>query len=74
MTPENWYAIGTSLAMCFAGWQAWRANRQTKSTGNGFANTVLERLARIESKGDQNQQLLVKHLADHAGHDLTRKE
>lgn len=73
MNAEDIKTIGTGLAALFAGWQAYRANRQTKSTGNGFAKHVKDSLTRIEHKADATHELMVEHLADHAGSDLTRK-
>lgn len=54
-------------------WQSRQAAKQTKATGNGFAKHVRESLARIERKSDATHDLMVEHLADHAGSDLSRR-
>lgn len=64
--------IGTGAAFLFTSWQAYRANKQTKNTGNGFAKSVTDSLHRIESKGDETHKLMIDHLADHAGSDLSK--
>lgn len=56
---------GTAAAFLFTSWQAYRANKQTKATGNGFAKHVKESLGRIEGKID-------RHIEDHAESDLRR--
>lgn len=70
---QDWTNVGLAVAAIFAGWQSFRANRQTKATGNGFAKHVKESLRRIESKADATHELMVEHLSDHAGSDLSRK-
>lgn len=64
--------VGLALAAIFSGWHAYRSNKQTKNTGNGFANHTTESLrellegqARVEGKID-------RHLQDHASSDLRR--
>lgn len=54
-------------------WKAWRAERQTRGTGNGFAATVKDALGRIEAKVDhvdgkvdQVEQKIDGHIAAHA--------
>lgn len=68
-----WTNVGLAAAAIFAGWQSYRANKQTKSTGNGFAKHVKDSLTRLEHKTDATHELMVEHLADHAGSDLTRR-
>lgn len=63
---QDWTNVGLALAAAFAGWQSFRANRQTKATGNGFAKHVKDSLRRIEDKID-------RHIEDHAESDLRRK-
>lgn len=50
-----------------------KAVQQTKSTGNGFAQHTTEALARIERQAAETHRLMIEHLADHAGSDLTRR-
>lgn len=66
-------AIGAGLAALYAGWKSHRADKQTRATGNGFAKHTTERLERIEALTHETHALMVEHLADHAGSDLTRK-
>lgn len=73
MNPDDAMRAGALLAAAYAGWQAYRANKQTKGTGNGFARHTTEALERIEKKTDDTHQLMIEHLADHAGSDLSRK-
>lgn len=47
------------------------ASAQTIATGNGFAGNVLERLDRIERRGDETHTLMVNHLASHSDRDLS---
>ena len=56
---------GVAAAFIFTSWQSFRANKQTKATGNGFAKHVKESLDRIEGKID-------RHIEDHAESDLRR--
>ncbi|MGH3628776.1 MAG: hypothetical protein ACRDRL_15250 [Sciscionella sp.] len=66
---DHLYYIGFDLVAILAGgiasFQAWRANHQTKATGNGFAAEVQGALRRIEDKID-------RHIEDHAERDLKR--
>lgn len=57
--------VGAGAAFLFTSWQSFRANKQTKATGNGFAKHVKESLDRIEGKID-------RHIEDHAEADLRR--
>jgi hypothetical protein len=57
----------------YTAWKAHKTDRQTKATGNGFAKSVRESLDRIEKKADATHVLMVEHLADHAGSDLSRR-
>lgn len=57
----------------YTAWKAHKADKQTKATGNGFAKHVRDSLARIEKKADSTHDLMVEHLSDHAGADLSRR-
>lgn len=76
MTLDNWQALGSVLAVCLIGAynavQARRANKQTQSTGNGFARHVKESLVEIRAEQRRQRDLLVGHIADHAESDLRR--
>lgn len=65
--------IGAGAAVLVTAWNAYRSNRQTKKTGNGFAKHVTDSLGRIEKKADATHDLMIEHLADHAGSDLSHK-
>lgn len=71
--------LGTGAAFLFTSWQAWKANKQTKNTGNGFAkhttDSLKELLAgqeRLEEKTDRVEGKIDRHLEDHASSDLRR--
>lgn len=76
--------IGGLLVIIGAAYTSWNsrvakkkattAAEQTAKTGNGFADDVLNRLNRIEEKGDQTHQLMVDHLRAHTNHDLAGAE
>lgn len=64
--------VGAGAAFIFTSWQSYKANRQTKKTGNGFAKHTTDSLrellagqARVEGKID-------RHLEDHAASDLRK--
>jgi len=57
----------------YTAWKAHKADKQTKATGNGFARHVRDSLERIEKKADATNALMVEHLSDHAGSDLSRR-
>ena len=57
----------------YTAWKAHKADKQTKATGNGFAKHVRESLDRIERKADKTHDLMVEHLADHSGSDLSHR-
>jgi hypothetical protein len=57
MTPEHFTQLGSAVAFLLIGgvaaWKAAKAERQTRGTGNGFAQHVRESLSRIEDHGDR---------------------
>jgi len=73
MSFETWQAVGTMLAALFAGWQAHRSNKQTKSTGNGFAKHVLDGQARHDAALERIEGKIDRHVEDHAESDIRRK-
>lgn len=70
--PTIWAAVGSALAAAYSGWNSRRANKQTKSTGNGFAAHVKEDLAEIKAGIVRVEDKIDHHLQDHAGADLRR--
>ena len=65
--PDATFNIAAVAAAVYAGWKSSRADRQTRSTGNGFAKSVRDSLNRIEGKID-------RHIEDHAEADLRRRQ
>jgi hypothetical protein len=63
---------GMAAAFVFTSWQAFRANRQTKSTGNGFAKHMKEGIDRIEVKLEVVEGKIDRHIEDHAESDLRK--
>lgn len=63
---------GMAAAFLFTSFQAFRANKQTKATGNGFAKHMKEGLDRIEVKLDAVEGKIDRHIEDHAESDLRR--
>ena len=64
--------VGGGVALTVTAWQSYRANKQTKNTGNGWAKHVADSLERIERRSEATHALMVEHLADHAESDLHR--
>lgn len=68
--PDTWRGIGELAVFVglggYTAWKARRADQQTRSTGNGWAKDVKDRLDRIEDKLDE-------HLRDHADAGLFRR-
>jgi FtsZ-interacting cell division protein ZipA len=78
---ENWQAIGGAVAIVVVAvanrWDYRRESRKTRKvaekavelstpTGNGFAKTVKDSLARIEQKVDRTEEKIDHHIAAHA--------
>lgn len=78
---ESWQAIGGALALAALAahgkWEAYRTRKKAEKavelsapTGNGFAKTVKEALARIEAKQNSDSDMLLEHLRMHANSDV----
>jgi hypothetical protein len=74
---ENWQAIGAGVGVVIvATYNRWEARKTRKTaekavelsapTGNGFAKSVKDSLARIESKVDRTEEKIDHHIAAHA--------
>lgn len=75
MTADLLQALGEVAALGgiggVAAWKAWRADKQTRATGNGWANEMRERLARIETEVRATNGRLDRHLEHHASKETT---
>lgn len=76
MSPDLWQSLGELAVFVgvggYAAWKARNADKQTKSTGNGFAKDVTNGLDRIEKKIDRTEQKIDRHLEAHADAGLDR--
>lgn len=75
----DYTTVGAGLAAVFTGWQSYRANKQTKATGNGFAKHTAESLAELKELAIDSKRGLERvegkidrHIEDHAESDLRR--
>lgn len=84
MDPAFWQSLGTAAVLtpvaAVSAWKAWRAEEQTRSTGNGWSSEVTEQLRciaaqaqRTEGKVDRTNDLVLEHLAAHAENDIRRR-
>jgi hypothetical protein len=64
--------VGLALAAIFSGWHAYRSNKQTKNTGNGFANHTTESLQALLDGQERVERKIDAHLQDHASADVRR--
>lgn len=63
--------------LTLVGWgafQAHKANKQTKATGNGFARHVKDDLAEIKQGLGRVEGKIDRHIEDHAEADLRRRK
>lgn len=70
ITPEDAGRIGELVVLASLGgygaWKAHKAEKYAKPTGNGFAKSVKDSLARIETKVDRTEEKIDHHVAAHA--------
>lgn len=70
MSPEDWRALGEVVGLVglglYTAWKARKAEKYAKPTGNGFAKSVKDSLARIEQKVDRTEDKIDHHIAVHA--------
>ncbi|MFC0628537.1 hypothetical protein [Kribbella deserti] len=83
MNADDLQALGQALAfLALGGYTAWQSRRSkneakaakeyAKPTGNGFAQTVKDSLARIESRSERTEKVLLDHIQAHADADIKR--
>lgn len=70
MSPEDWRALGEIVGLVSLGgytaWKARKAEKYAKPTGNGFAKSVKDSLARIEKAQKRTEEKIDHHIAAHA--------
>jgi hypothetical protein len=64
MTPDQITTLGQTIGFLviggYAAWKAHRSDRQTRATGNGFADFVKAELASISRRVDEQGARLVR--------------
>jgi hypothetical protein len=64
--------VGGGVALTVTAWQSYRANKQTKNTGNGWAKEVITGLDDIKRSVERVEGKIDRHIEDHAEADLLR--
>lgn len=77
MSPDDWRALGEIVGLVslsgYTAWKARKAEKYAKPTGNGFAKSVKDSLARIEQKVERTEEKIDHHIAAHADAEVANR-